>query len=314
MARFEFTMVSDAMMRGLAVAGATGTEIIAYLMLVRGLPKDRSVTDCWMPADMAEKKAGISAHTFSKALRTLSKKVFTVVDGEPVTVITQTSRGFRGHCPHFEDNLGRMAAEGSYPPSNGDQIRHPLDRRIGDPTGNPFQEPNGDPKQDPLDEFSTLEWRPKTHQLETQNNPIGDPTGHPIETIQDKQIVADALLPAAELSIGVSQPHKRETRERLQVATGTETARANGAAPRGRAIALPSWQEVLAGASTEPEPAPEPVHVPEPTPADEERYFELLRKVQDHMAAGGAYDEALTTDERSEFNEISARKRAHAIA
>lgn len=314
MARFEFTMVSDAMLQGLAEAGATGSEMRAYIMLVRGLPKDRSNAECWMPADMAEAKNVMSPAMFTKSLATLSKKEFTTVDGEPRTVLTKITRGCRGHCPHFEDTLGLAIANGEYPPTIARQKRTPIEEPNGTPNGRPIEEPNGTPKQTPIDEFSTLEWNTKTNQLEHQNEPIGIPHGAPIETIQDKQIVADALLPAAELSIGVSQPHKRETRERLQVATGTEPARANGAAPRGRAIALPSWQEVLAGASTEPEPAPEPVHVPEPTPADEARYFELLRKVQDHMATGGAYDEALTPQERSEFNEISARRRAHAIA
>lgn len=296
MARFEFTMVSDAMMRGLLAAEATGAEIIAYQMLVRGLPKDRSVTDCWMPADMAEKKVGMRPDVFSRALRDLCKKTVMAADGELVPILTKVSRGCKGHCPHYEDTLGQLISEGRYPAG------------IARQDGQAIDGPNARQKQDPLDEFSTLECKAETDQLEGKNDPIGRQSRHPIETRQDKHIVADALLPAAELSIGVSQPHKKETRERLQVATGTEPARANGAAPRGRAIALPSWQEVLAGGLSEPE------REPEPTPEDEARYFELLRKVQDHMAAGGAYDEALTPQERSEFNEISARRRAHAIA
>ncbi len=175
MARYEFTMVSDAMMQGLLEAGATGGEIIAYQMLIRGLPKDRSNAECWMPADMADVKVGMSAHTFSKMLRSLASKPFTTVDGEPRTVLTKVTRGCRGHCPHYEDTLGRLIAEGKYPPP------------IGAPTGSPIEKPNGDPKPTPIDDFSTLEWGPKTNQLGTQNEPIGDPTGHPIKTRQDKQ-------------------------------------------------------------------------------------------------------------------------------
>ena len=160
MARFEFTMVSDAMMQGLFEAGATAGEIIAYQMLVRGLPKNRSNAECWMPADMAEVKVGMDAHTFSKQLRSLSRKTFTTVDGEPKTVLTKVTRGCRGHCPHFEDTLGLMAARGQYPPRNGDPQRPPN------------QSANGDPKQTPINEFSTLEWGPKTNQLGTQLGPL----------------------------------------------------------------------------------------------------------------------------------------------
>ena len=76
----------------------------------------------------------------------------------------------------------------------------------------------------------------------TQNEPIGDPVGSPIETRQDKHIVADALLPTAERSVGVSQPHKQEqTSDALRVVTGTETARAAAGVAKGRpAAALPS--------------------------------------------------------------------------
>ena len=186
-----------------------------------------------MPADMAEVKVGMDAHTFSKQLRSLSRKTFTTIDGEPRTVLTKVTRGCRGHCPHFEDTLGLMAARGQYPPRNGDPKRPPN------------QVANGDPKQTPINEFSTLEWGPKTNQLGTQNEPIGDPTGSPIETRQDKHLLADALLPTAERSVGVSQPHKQEqTSDALRVGIGTETARAAAGVAKGRpAAALPSQAE-----------------------------------------------------------------------
>ena len=120
MARYEFTMVSDSMLRGLLEAGATGAEITAYTMLVRGLPRDKSKTECWMPADMAEEKVGMRPDVFTRALRSLTKKAFTTVGGEPVTVLTKVSRGCYGHCPHYEDNLGRLISEGGYPPK-GDE-------------------------------------------------------------------------------------------------------------------------------------------------------------------------------------------------
>lgn len=117
MAQFRFTMASDEMLRGLLEADATGAEIVAYQMLVRGLPKDRGNAECWMPADMAEEKVGMSSHTFSKMLRSLSRKTFTTADGERRPVITKLTRGCRGHCPHFEDTLGLAIARGEYPPA-----------------------------------------------------------------------------------------------------------------------------------------------------------------------------------------------------
>lgn len=115
MAKFEFTMVTDAMLAGLAEAGATGTETMAYILLVRGLPADRKRSDCFMPADMAEKKGVMSAHTFSKMLRSLTRKTVTLADGTKAPVLTQLTRGCRGHCPHFEDTLGKAIADGNYP-------------------------------------------------------------------------------------------------------------------------------------------------------------------------------------------------------
>lgn len=117
--------------------------------------------------------------------------------------------------------------------------------------------------------------------------------------------VADALLPSAERSVGVSQPLKQNPKT-LRVDTGTESPRAEAGAGQGRpAPALPSWAELMGGAAPETEP---------PTEADEARYSALLRKVEDHVAQGGAYDEALTPQERAEFQEITARRRAHAQA
>lgn len=122
MPKYEFTMVTDAMLAGLSEADATGAETMAYIMLVRGLPLDRSNADCWMPADMAEKKGIMSAHTFSKMLRSLAKKTVVLSDGTRAPVVTQLSRGCRGHCPHFEDTLGKAIAEGRYKPEMGTQL------------------------------------------------------------------------------------------------------------------------------------------------------------------------------------------------
>lgn len=70
---------------------------------------------------------------------------------------------------------------------------------------------------------------------------------------------------------------------------GEDRPRAAGAAPGGRAGALPSWQEVLAGASTEPEPAPEPV----PDRAEYDRVTRMLEE--------GRYDE-LTEHDREIYH------------
>jgi len=246
MARFEFTMVSDAMLQGLAEAGATGAEMRAYIMLIRGLPKDRSNSECWMPADMAEAKSVMSAAMFTKALAALSRKVFTTVDGEPRTILTKVSRGCRGHCPHYEDTLGRLVAEGKYPPKAGSRRNDCSGNSgpIGTPTGAPIEEPNGTPKQTPFQEFSTMEWNTKTDQLEHQNGLIGTPTGAPIETRQDKHIVA-AAAPPAQRSGGVRQPHKQDsTSDPLRLGTEADPARAPACAAQGRtAAALPTRAE-----------------------------------------------------------------------
>ena len=126
MPKYAFTMVSDEMLRGLADAGTTGSEMRAYIMLVKTLPKDRSRYECWMPADMAEEKGVMSARMFTKCLDALTKKSFATLDGQPVPILTKVSRGCKGHCPHYEDNLGRLIAEGRYP-ANGDPNRHPID-------------------------------------------------------------------------------------------------------------------------------------------------------------------------------------------
>lgn len=231
MARFEFTMVSDAMLQGLADAGATGSETRAYIMLVRGLPKDRSNAECWMPADMAEEKGVMSAAMFTKTLAGLSKKAFTTIDGEPRTVLTKLTRGCKGHCPHYEDTLGRLIAEGLYPP------------RIATPNGDAIDRPNGTPKQAPLAEFSTLECNTKTKPMQHQNEANGTPTGTPIETRQDL-LVAAALLPRAEQGGGVSGPTSQNRDSSLL--EGTEPPRATaGAAKERPAAALASWAEAM---------------------------------------------------------------------
>lgn len=116
MAQYKFTMASDAMLRGLLEAGATGNEMAAYLMLVRGLPKDRGSAECWMPADIAEEKVGMRADVFSRALRGLCGKTVAVADGERRPVLTKLTRGCFRHCAHYEDTLGLAVARGEYPP------------------------------------------------------------------------------------------------------------------------------------------------------------------------------------------------------
>jgi len=231
MARFEFTMVSDAMLQGLAEARATGAEMRAYILLVRGLPRDRSNAECWMPADMAEAKEVMSAAMFTKAVSSLSRKAFTTVDGVPQTVLTKITRGCRGHCPHYEDTLGRLIAEGAYPPP------------IASPTGAPKDGPIASPKQAPIGEFSTLECITKTGQLEYQNEAIASPTGAPIETIQDIQVSRGAALPPAKQSSAAPQP-QQTFRETPSLVTVGEPPRASAGAARGRpAAALPTRQE-----------------------------------------------------------------------
>lgn len=185
------------------------------------------------------------------------------------------------------------------------------------PTQKPDQKPTKKTTQKPM-QVSTQESTQKpTQEIEGSNTNLpaetqkvgykhsgkGASNNNKQETINNT--VAAALLPSAERSGGVSQPHKNNF-ESLRVEAPEDPERAEAGAGQGRpAPALPSWAEVLGTAKPETEP---------PTKADETRYAELLRKVQDHMAQGGAYDEALTPQERAEFQEISAKRRTHAQA
>jgi len=130
MPKFEFTMVSTGMLKGLAEAGATGAEMRAYIMLVMGLPKDRSRSECWMPADTAEEKGVMSARMFTKCMDSLTKKKFTAPNGKKIPVITRVTRGCRGHCPHYRDNLGKAIAE-SAKPKNGTPTGDPKTHEMG---------------------------------------------------------------------------------------------------------------------------------------------------------------------------------------
>lgn len=121
MAQYKFTMASDEMLRGLLEAGSAGSEIVAYQMLVRGLPKDRRNAECWMPADMAEEKVGMRSDVFTRALRALCGKTVVAAGGERRPVLTKLTRGCYGHCAHYEDTLGRLIAEGKYPPQDARQ-------------------------------------------------------------------------------------------------------------------------------------------------------------------------------------------------
>ncbi len=308
MARFEFTMVSDAMLQGLEEAGATGTEMRAYVMLIRGLPKDRSNAECWMPADMAETKVGMRPDVFTRALRALCVKAVTTSEGKRAPILTKVSRGCRGHCPHYEDTLGRLIAGGEYPPAIARQPCHAMAAPIGDPTGSPINEPIGDPertpkqegngrqKQAPFAEFSTSDCKAKTDQLQGKNGPIARQTCPPIETIQDIQLVGGAA-PPAQRGAAVRQPHK-QNRDASRVVTGTDPGRAPAGAGRGRpAAALTSWAE------------PERMD-----PDQRRRHAELARRIDERVAATGDYEGALTPQELEEFRELEQICRRSAVA
>lgn len=124
---------------------------------------------------------------------------------------------------------------------------------------------------------------------ETQNlghkAPAKAPAKRPSNIINHKSVItneADALLPSAERSVGVSQPDKQNPKT-LRVDTGTESPRAEAGAGQGRpAPALPSWAELMGGA-----PAPE-----EPVP-DRAEYDRVERMLQD-----GRFDELTEQDRK----------------
>ena len=149
-------------------------------------------------------------------MRSLSKKVFTTLDGEPKTVLTKITRGCRGHCPHYEDTLGQLIAEGKYPP-NGAPTGSPIEQPNGRQNQTPIDEPNGTPKHTPIDEFSTSNCTTKTSQMEHQNEPNGTPTGAPIETRQDIHIThtSTSLLPRTHDDLmAILMEGERKARER----------------------------------------------------------------------------------------------------
>ena len=187
---------------------------------------------------------------------------------------------------------------------NGRKASQKPDRNLSESSQKPTQVSTQKPTQE-------IEG-PNTHlPAETQNlghkAPDKAPAKGPANINNHKSLITNeaAAAPPAQRCGGVSQPHKNNF-ESLRVEAPEDPERAEAGAGQGRpAPALPSWAEVLGTAKPETEA---------PTEADETRYAELLRKVQNHMAQGGSYDEALTPQERAEFQKISAKRRTHAQA
>lgn len=92
----------------------------------------------------------------------------------------------------------------------------------------------------------------------------------------------------------------------MQVVSDHDPARAEAGAGEGRPAPALTFDELMGRAPR--------TEAARPTAADEARYLELLRKVEGHMATGGDYDEALTPQERAEFQRISEMRRASARA
>lgn len=127
----KYTKICDAQIMGLYEAGASRNEVLAYLELSRFHNDPEHPARCWVSAQYASEVTGIDASCFSRALRSLCGKVFTVdKSGNRITVLTQISKGHNGRAATYNDNLYEFSTNGSYPvarqdsPATTDVARH----------------------------------------------------------------------------------------------------------------------------------------------------------------------------------------------
>lgn len=102
-----FTIIYDAQIAGLATAGASAGEVLAYLMLSRFADMEGS---CYLSTAHAEKVTGKRRQSTESALRQLTAKAFRTLDGKEVPVLTKLESGRHGRCATYRDNLLLYAA------------------------------------------------------------------------------------------------------------------------------------------------------------------------------------------------------------
>ena len=100
----RFSKLTDGQLNGLNEAGASGNEALAYALLTRYHNDPERPAWCFHRAREAEKVLGMRADTFTRSLKSLCRKTFTV-EGKQVPVLVQVERGHHGSAATYNDNL-----------------------------------------------------------------------------------------------------------------------------------------------------------------------------------------------------------------
>ena len=110
----SFRKMSTHDIRALREARASGTQLSVY-MYATMIHYDRSKrhrreakehpSRFNMNAEEAARDLDMSADTFRKSLKQLTKKLFTARDGQRVPVLVGVSRGYSGHNAEYDDNV-----------------------------------------------------------------------------------------------------------------------------------------------------------------------------------------------------------------
>ena len=112
----QFTRITDAEMRALVEAGASGREIIAYLQLMRYEGDPEHPTRHWVSASAASRRTGMSWDAVRQALARLTRRRFTVAGGATLPVLTRVERACRNKSAVYNNNVQAAMNAGQLPP------------------------------------------------------------------------------------------------------------------------------------------------------------------------------------------------------
>lgn len=119
---FYYTKMNDWQIKCLIEAGASGLEFGVYTRLVRPSKEDKTggkPYKHWLKQEDFANLNGINRRSVTRALNNLCKKVFYDQQGNARTVLTKLSRGHKGKCAEYRDNIA-MAYDGKLPPDSGE--------------------------------------------------------------------------------------------------------------------------------------------------------------------------------------------------
>ena len=109
----EFTYVEHGQLTGLALAGASAQEVLAYMLLTQYHGEERGYTGhpswCSVPRSEVAGKLGMKSPNVSRAFTALTRKTFTTTDGREVPVLTRVRNAFDNRCTIYADNLWEEA-------------------------------------------------------------------------------------------------------------------------------------------------------------------------------------------------------------